>query len=109
MKKEDIKTIEKYIYLENGNRASYIDIDSDEADRFIKAIENLLNEKKSIFQEIDEALKYQAIASNEYWKEKIEGEIQVIKYKNEMRFRNKEGIPDYTFKQIEVLEKLLGE
>ena len=46
-------------------------------------------------------------AVNEYWEEKIQNEIDIIRAKNEMRFKNREEIPDYTYKQVEVLKKLL--
>lgn len=46
-------------------------------------------------------------AVNEYWEEKIQDEVDIIRAKNEIRFKNGEEVPDYTYKQIEVLEKLL--
>lgn len=46
-------------------------------------------------------------AVNEYWEEKIQDEVDIIRTKNEIRFKNREEVPDYTYKQIEVLEKML--
>lgn len=52
MSEEEINIIKEQLYLENGKRASYIDITGEEAEEFIEAVEKLLEENEELIEEL---------------------------------------------------------
>lgn len=90
---EAIKNIKKYIYLENGERVNYIDLDNTcgvndigECDEFIQSIETLINAYKDStpnqvirdkIKELDGAIDYVDIA--EYSISPLTDKIEVLK------------------------------
>lgn len=58
MNNEDIKVLENIIYNDQGKKMSYVDVDYAEGEKFINAIENLINRNKELEERNQNSILY---------------------------------------------------